>query len=171
MANVSEVAGTSGENVPAEPAVTIKALADLVAGMSRFLTRLQDVHVFKAANLGLAEWLALSTIASSEGMNNKLLAKGLGISAQRAGQIGDALRKSGLISVVATGDESRRNVMKPTETGNAKLKELEASLWPLILQGMKGKERNLLRINKGVRGLLRVLPAPEPPKKNPKKSN
>ena len=69
--------------------------------MSRFLTGLAVIPTFKAAEIGLAEWVALCALAEADGIGNKQLAKRLGVTGQRVNQVTNELVDAGLISIDA----------------------------------------------------------------------
>lgn len=138
-------------------AISIVAFADLITSMSRFLTRLSTSHPFKEADIGVPEWLGLVTVQAKAGLSNKQFAKQLGITGQRAAQIGDALKRAGLISVVQSAGDARTNEMTITKEGEARLRDLNGKLMPILAENLKGKERLILRTQKGVATLLRIL--------------
>lgn len=145
----------------------IEDLADIVASMSRFLTRFAVTTPFTEAHLGLAEWLGLMTLKAKPGLSNKQFAKLLGTTVQRAAQISDALKRAELISVDQSVEDARVHSMKVTAAGAQRLSELNGKLMPLIASGLpsrvgalKGTRKNLIR-------LLRVVA----PVKNARRSN
>jgi DNA-binding MarR family transcriptional regulator len=137
--------------------MSVEAFANVVALMSRFLTRLANLEAFKQADVGLAEWLALMAIRTAEGTNNKQLANALGISGQRAAQIGEALKSAGLITAVQSLKDSRKNVMATTELGRASLEKLNEALLHLIADRLKGKSRMLAMARRDMRALMQIV--------------
>lgn len=139
---------------------TIECLASLVGLMSRFLTRLAGVEPFKQANMGLSEWLGLIAIRAAEGANNKQLAHALNVTGQRAAQISEALRTAGMIAVVQSPRDSRKNVMTTTEHGRAELAKLNEALLSLVAGSLKEKSRVLNRTLRGLRVLMQIVLPP-----------
>jgi DNA-binding MarR family transcriptional regulator len=131
----------------------IEDLADIVASMSRFLTRFAGTPPFTEAHLGLAEWLGLMTLKGKPGLSNKQFAKLLGTTVQRAAQISDALKRAELISVDQSVEDARVHSMNVTEAGSQRLSELNGKLTPLVASrlgdkvgALKGTRRNLIRL-------------------------
>ena len=82
----------SNDKPPAE--IDVENFSNLVASMSRLLTSLARLKPFSDADVGLAEWLALTTLAREDGISNKALGRSLGVSGQRANQICASLSKA-----------------------------------------------------------------------------
>lgn len=146
--------GTSAE-VPQD--FSIENFADIVASMSRFLTRFASTEPFKEAHLGLAEWLGLMTLKSKPGLSNKQFAKLLGTTVQRAAQITDALKKADLITVSQTADDARVHSMNVTPAGMQRLVELNGKLSPMICSGLGSRVNSLGGTKKNLARLLRMV--------------
>lgn len=110
----------------------VRNMAVLVAGMSRFLIRFSSMAPFREADMGLAEWTALSIIAAKNGIENRHLANSLGVSAQRVNQITDALSKAGHILSSTSPEDKRRKILTITSSGTVQLNKLNAMLEPLV---------------------------------------
>src|SRR5690242_3548431 len=108
--------------------IDIEQFTALVGSMSRFLTRLTSLDAFRTAKLGVAEWSALGVIAKSDGTYNKQLAKVLGITGQRANQLTDALKKSGMVTVTPAPDDGRKAIIKVSDVGMKRLAALNDAL-------------------------------------------
>lgn len=148
MSSVEEVSASA----PQED-FNIEDLADIVASMSRFLTRFAGTTPFTEAHLGLAEWLGLITLKAKPGLSNKQFAKLLGTTVQRAAQISDALKRAELISVDQSVEDARTHSMNVTAAGAERLSELNGKLVPLVASrlggrvgALKGTRRNLIRL-------------------------
>ena len=141
----------------------IEGFANLVSLMNRFLTRLANAEPFKGSRLGLSEWRALLAIRSDEGANNKKVAQLLGITVQRAAQICESLREAGLIRVVQSEVDSRKNVMTTTEAGRAEADTLNDALLLLLTERMNGNFLVVQRTRRGVRSLMKLVSAPRSP--------
>ena len=141
----------------------IEGFANLVSLMNRFLTRLANAEPFKNSKLGLSEWRALLAIRSAEGANNKKLAQLLGITVQRAAQISDSLKGAGLIRVVQSEADSRKNVMTTTEAGRAEADTLNETLLLLLTERMDGNFLVVQRTRRGLRSLMKLVLVPRPP--------
>jgi DNA-binding MarR family transcriptional regulator len=144
------------QSITSEP-ISIEAVAELMASMSRLLTRLSMSRPFREADLGVAEWLGLMTIQSKEGLGNKQFAKLLGITGQRATQITEALKRAGLIDVVVAPDDLRARSMSITPAGVSTLEGLNGTVLPLLAESLKGRERVIARTQKGVLALTRFV--------------
>jgi DNA-binding MarR family transcriptional regulator len=129
--------------------------------MSRFLTRFSGLPAFEEAGIGLAEWTALSTISGRDGLANQQLANLLGVSAQRANQICEALRRATLVNISVSPDDARKKVITITPAGSAQLKELNSKLQALIQGTLNARPRLLARadaiLNRDIMGI--VLPS------------
>jgi len=145
-------------------------LAELVSGMSRFLTTLTGVPPFADARLGLAEWSVLNTVAKNPTVRQKQVAGSLGISGQRVSQIVDSLLKAGLVSVTASQEDSRQKIIATTDAGATKLAEVNAALDAMLAVPLKNKERVLASASRIVnRHLLRALRTPKSEAEIPEK--
>src|SRR6187399_1214722 len=112
----------------AAPPIKVEDLATLVAGLSRFMTRLSNIPPFKQAGLGLAEWSALSIVAARDGINSRQLANLLGVSAQRVNQLADALKGQELVTQTTSAEDARRKILSITPEGSRRLAELNQQL-------------------------------------------
>jgi DNA-binding MarR family transcriptional regulator len=139
----------------AKPVPGVEALAGIVTGMSRFLTRIAKAAPFQQAKMGLAEWSALAAIVESSGISNKQLASALGVSGQRITQITDSLKRSGMITVGQAEHDSRKVVIAATEAGRNELAALNRKLEPLIAIN---NERLLPSVNLTITKKLMRLP-------------
>jgi DNA-binding MarR family transcriptional regulator len=133
--------------------LSVQTFAELVGNASRLLTGFAALEPFKEANIGLAEWTALTLIAQSEDMNSRQVAKSLGVSAQRVNQLAESLKTAGLISVSQSSEDSRKKGIKITEAGRKELDELNEKLQPILVEPMKARPKSVTRV---VRGLKRV---------------
>ena len=156
---------------PAE--INVGDFSNLVAGMSRLLIGLASIPPFKEANLGLAEWVALSVLAEKDGISNKQLGRSLGVTGQRANQIGSSLSKAGLISIVQSTEDNRKNEIAITEAGKTQFNSINSQLKPLLSAALKNKERSLAGATKQIRLLMRIVQStnPEKQKKKDKKAS
>jgi DNA-binding MarR family transcriptional regulator len=153
---------------PAE--INVGDFSNLVAGMSRLLIGLASIPPFKEANLGLAEWVALSVLAEKEGsVSNKQLGRNLGVTGQRANQIGSSLSKAGLISIVQSAEDNRKNEIAITDAGRAQFDSINSQLKPLLGTALKNKERSLLSASKQIRLLMRIVQSSDPDKQQKRK--
>jgi DNA-binding MarR family transcriptional regulator len=135
----------------------LRAVADLVIGMSRLLTGLAKLPPFRAANFTVADWVALSILAKGSPKNNRQLANNLGVTRQRANQIKTSLEQARLISAVQSTEDARQNVLTVTARGHAHLKEINAELQAALKSSLKGRERAIARANNGIRVLVRSI--------------
>lgn len=135
------------------------ALPALISIMNRFLTRLGNTPGFKQTKLGVAGWSVLSFIAVNERASNKDLARALGVTGQRAAQIINQLRQSGLIAVAQSSEDSRKNVLALTEAGTASLETVNQYVDHLWEQG-DARGRSLTILMRHLRLLTRLMAAP-----------
>lgn len=146
------------ENSEKPPAmVTIEDFSALVAGMSRILSGLGRLQPFIDADMGLGEWVAVTTLAEKDGINNKMLARTLGVSGQRVNQICQSLSSGGLIKVNQSAEDNRSNEITITEAGRAKLNAVNLQLLPLLADALKGKERSVAVAARQLKQVMRVL--------------
>jgi DNA-binding MarR family transcriptional regulator len=157
---------SSTEEVKVKPPAEIKVgdFSSLIASMSRLLSGLGRIKPFAEAELGLAEWVALTLLAERDGVSNKLLGRNLGVSGQRANQIGSSLAKAGLIVVNQSAEDSRANEIKITAAGKAKVESLNSQLKTLLDDALKGRERSLVSAAKQLKLLSRVVRVEKPEK-------
>jgi DNA-binding MarR family transcriptional regulator len=139
-----------------EPGNEITDFARMVARISRLLTRLSGLPVFKNAGLGLAEWIALSILAEEDHISNKQLAKKLGVTGQRANQICNSLAAANLIKVSQSAEDTRRNVIELMELGRGKLIHVNMELTKIV--GRSKLEKELItRTSRGAHLVIRLL--------------
>jgi len=143
-------------NQPAQAGIVVEDFAELVTDMSRLLTKLANAPLFKSAQIGLAEWVALSALEKKDGISNKQLAKHLGVTGQRANQITTSLSAAGLINISQSQEDSRKNVILIADSGRKKLEHVNTQLIPLLVAAINGREQLLKRVRKNIRILGRV---------------
>jgi DNA-binding MarR family transcriptional regulator len=164
----------TGVEASPEP-IDILELASLVIASSRLIGGLANLPLFKNARVSLTEWLALSVLAHKEGASNKILARSLGVTGQRANQLCTSLGEAKLISIKHAEDDSRRNVIEITDTGKKQLDRLNSHLQEIVENGLKGKRRPLTMAGKQMRLMMRIVQAGTPeiatklPERNGKK--
>lgn len=165
-AGTDKLASRRRADTPVE--IKVQDLATLVAALNRFLMRLSSMPAFQEAGIGLAEWSALSLIATRGDLNNRQLANALGVSPQRVNQITDSLRHSEMISIALSTEDARKKIIAITPAGTARLNELDTKLRPRIAQILKNRPGTLSRVNAIVSKLLMrlVVPAKSDGRKN-----
>ena len=152
-----------------QPEVSVDDLAILVAGMSRVLSGVGRIPVFSEGNIGLAGWAALSVLVRNDGINNRLLARALGVSSQRANQICSALVRDEYVAITQSAADNRANEIRITDGGKAKLEEVRSELKSLLTRALPGKRaRALAGAAKHVNNLSRGLNSAQNPAKNKK---
>jgi len=137
--------------------IDILDLATLVVAASRLIGGLASLPLFKNAHVSLTEWLALSVLADKEGVSNKILARSLGVTGQRANQLCTSLSEAKLISITHAEDDSRRNVIRITDSGKKQLGSLNTQLQGLFTEALRGKRRPLTMASKQMRLMLRIV--------------
>lgn len=140
----------------------VQEFARIVAGMNRFLIRLSRIPLFKDAELGLTEWIALSVLHRSEGINNKKLASQLGVTRQRAHQIVNKLESAKLISVEVSSLDSRENIILLAENGERQLQALNKELSSLLEATLGAQSEQLPRLRRQIMRLRKVVRGPRP---------
>jgi len=145
--------------------MNVKHLVMLVAGISRFLTRLSAIPPFQEANLGLTEWVSLSIIAERSGLTNGQLANILGVSAQRINQITDSLSAMALISIKGSVEDARRKIISIRPEGTVRLRELNVKLKPIITVALSKRPLALSRASSLFNNILmRIATSAQPPR-------
>lgn len=142
--------------------IDILELAALVITASRLIGGLTNLPLFKNAQVSLTEWLALSVLAAKEGVSNKILARNLGVTGQRANQLCTSLSEAKLISITHAEDDSRRNVIRITDTGKSQLGSLNLQLQVLLTGALAGKKRSLSIAGRHMRLVMRIVQAGSP---------
>lgn len=152
--------------------INVADFSSLIAGMSRLLIGTANIAPFKEANLGLAEWVALSVLAEKDGISNKQLARALGVTGQRANQVGASLKDAGLIAIGQSGEDNRKNEIKITEEGRRRFNAINEQLKPLLASSLKGREKSLSSASRQIRILMRIVQVvnPDREKKKQKKA-
>jgi DNA-binding MarR family transcriptional regulator len=142
--------------------IDILEFASLVIAASRLIGGLTNLPLFKNARVSLTEWLALSVLAHKEGASNKILARSLGVTGQRANQLCTSLGEAKLISIKHAEDDSRRNVIEITDAGKKQLDWLNSHLQEIVGGALKGKTRSLTIAGKQMRLMMRIVQAGTP---------
>lgn len=145
--------------IEARREIAVAEFAKLVALLSRFLVGLSSIPLFKATDLGLADWVALSMLAEHDNASNKQLARMLGVSNQRANQITTSLSKSGHISIRVSASDSRRNEISITQAGRARLNATNRRLAPLLATVFRGGANSFTAVNRRCALLMRIVMA------------
>lgn len=152
----------SVDRQPPPNPVDILDVATLVLTASRLIGGLANLPLFKSAHISLTEWLALSVLAIREGISNKMLARNLGVTGQRANQLCTSLSEAKLISITNAADDSRRNVINITDTGKEQLASLNLQLQELVLEALGTRTQSLKRAGKHMRLMMRIVHAGTP---------
>lgn len=150
--------------------ISVEDFSSLIANMSRLLSGLGRIKPFREAEIGLAEWVALTLLGAKDGVSNKVLGRNLGVSGQRANQISTSLAKVGLIAVTQSAEDSRANEIKITAAGRAKIASVNAQLLPLLSDALQGKEKTLASASKQLRLLSRIIRVDKPEDADKKKA-
>lgn len=132
----------------------IRDFAMMTSAMARLLDRVSSLDAFTSSGLHVAEWQALSVIATSDGHGNNVIAKRLGVSSQRTQQICDILLKQGLISVERSSEDGRRKMIRITPAGEAVLQAIRERLTRQLDQDLGEGVFVVNRIIKFIRPLL-----------------
>ena len=134
----------------------------LAAGLSRLLASFAALPAFRNAELGVVEWVSLSMLRQSERMNNKQLAKRLGVTRQRAHQIVMGFVEAGLITVNPSSQDSRSNEISLTRKGQDQLDSIDAELKILLSRTLGPKVKKIGSMRKQVAMMMRVTEGKEP---------
>jgi len=151
-------------DVKATVPINILDLAHLITTASRVISGLAALPQFKQAQMSLTEWLVLSVLAEKDGVSNKMLARSLGVTGQRANQLCTSLSRTKLISVAQAEDDNRRNVIKITEAGRKQLDTVNSQLQELVARALTNKQRALVTASKQMRLIMRIVQAANPGK-------
>lgn len=162
------MANTETTDTKQSTEINVGDFSSLILGMSRLLMGIASIAPLKEANLGLAEWVALSVLAEKDGVSNKQLARALGVTGQRANQVGASLAGQGWISISQSGEDNRRNVITITATGKGLLEAVNAQLKPYLAEALKAKERSLPSANRQIKVLMRIVQTANPDKEKKK---
>lgn len=131
-------------------------LASLVAGLSRFLNSLSQMPHFEQAELGFAEWTALS-VAAKKPLTGVQLAKTLGVSKQRVSQIVESLRGDALIEFTSLSGDARKKLISVTTEGKSRMEKLEHHLKPVVASALGGRPLVLSRASRMINGPLMTI--------------
>jgi DNA-binding MarR family transcriptional regulator len=140
-------------------AVTDEILNDfgnVVAGMARLLTVFSTVRLFKDAEIGLAEWAALSALQEQDGITNQQLARRLGVTRQRAHQLAAGFISAGLITARTSDVDSRKNELSLTPLGRERLNTVNHELKLLLWAALKRRVRHIGKMKRSIALLMRV---------------
>jgi DNA-binding MarR family transcriptional regulator len=138
------------------PNLLLDDFGNLVAGMARLLAGLSAIPLFKDADIGLAEWVALSTLSQSDAVSNNHLAKKLGVTRQRAHQIVAGFIKADLVSVRTAADDSRKNEITLTPAGKARLDAVNVEIEALLGATLGARTHILPKMKRYVSLLTRM---------------
>ena len=98
-------------------------------------------------------------LAQEDGISNKMLARNLGVSGQRANQICMSLASDSLIVMNKSAEDGRSNSITITEAGRAKVATLNTQLKLLLSSALEGKERALKRGSRLIKSLMGIVRA------------
>lgn len=161
---MSDTASTTAPRVKKPtPPVSAEGFAELVTGMSRFLSKLATYAPFEESNVGLAEWSLMNRLAESTG-SNRGLTKELGVSKQRVTQLTDSLKAAGLITMAQVEGDARQNSITLTDAGKEQLQAINGKLTPLLIEAFGEKAKVMHSATKSMKVLTRVVTAPKTPK-------
>jgi len=135
--------------------VSMAEFTQLLAAMSRLLQQVSVLPVFKSTGIGLTEWVALSVADGKTGISGKALSKALGISGKRFNEVSAALSAAGLVRLSRTS-EKQQTIVKVTESGKAKIAEINALVHPLLASLLGGKQRSMTSASKTIRMMTRL---------------
>jgi DNA-binding MarR family transcriptional regulator len=144
--------------------ITVEDFSAMVGSLSRLFTGLSALQPLKDADLGIADWLVLTMLAQEDGISNKMLARNLGVSGQRANQICTSLASDSLIVVDQSEEDKRSNSITITAAGKSKVTALNAELKLLLSDALGGKVRSMKRTTKNIKNLMKVVRAGQPAK-------
>jgi len=136
---------------------SLDVFAQLIGGASRLLTGVSALAPFKEANLGLAEWIAMTLISQNENLTQRKIAVKLGVTPQRANQLAESLSAAGLISLTQSSEAKGQKVVRITEAGRNALQALNAKLTPILLEPTKDKSRSVVRMVRGLNQLAKIV--------------
>lgn len=134
----------------------IDDFAAMLSGMARLLDRISALDAFTSSGLHVAEWLALSVIATNEGLGNNGIAKKLGVSGQRTQQICEILLKQGFIAVERSNEDGRRKTIKMRSEGTAMLGSIRANLTDQLEQDLGERTVLIERVSRYMRTMRRI---------------
>ena len=144
------------------PQIDVLDMVALVLAASRLIGGLANLPLFKNANVSLTQWLALSVFSTKDGVSNKMLARSLGVSRQRANQLCTSLSEAKLIVIAHAEDDSRRNVITITDTGKKQLGSLNLQMLDLVSRALGGRSQSLTRAGKQMRLMMEIVHAGTP---------
>lgn len=153
---------------PAQTPLEIGPVAEVIATMTRLISRLSEEPSVKAEGLGLAEWLSLRQIAANTGMRQNQLASKLGVTRQRGNHIAKSLRDTGLITIVPA-ESGKGGTLQATDAGEQKATKMDEAILSTLSTRLEGKGNSLIQLRKR---LGQISKAMAPPKgKGGKKKN
>jgi DNA-binding MarR family transcriptional regulator len=144
---------------PQQAAETVKMedLAEVAAGMNRFLAKFAKLQPFES-NMSVAEWLFLMILAVRKEGRAHHQAFLLGFPVERVQKISDTLIQSGLVSSAQSDDPARPGTLTSiTDAGTERLNNLNAAILPLVVKALTGKERTLVTLRHDLHILLRAV--------------
>jgi DNA-binding MarR family transcriptional regulator len=148
----------AGEAATVVREIKIEDFVTMVGNMNRFLALLAGVGAFTEAQLGVADWLVLGTVANRNSLLPKTLAKLLRIAPPRVMQIVERLKDKKLLAEADAGD----NAVSLTAEGTGLLAKLNASLLDLLVSGLNGRERSFFAVEKGLKPLIQAVSPAKP---------
>lgn len=154
---IYDTKSATGAEAKVAAEVSVEDFSGLVANISRILAGVSRLQPFVAADLGLAEWVALTMLVGKDGTSNKVLARHLGVTSQRANQIVSALARAKLIEVKQSADDNRVNEIRITDAGKKRIGALNEELKALLATAFEGKERVVTAMAKQARHVVQRI--------------
>jgi DNA-binding MarR family transcriptional regulator len=150
--------GAAKEQLP----INAATFGDVTMGMAKLLAKLEDFGPFREMPISVTEWSALLLLSRGEANTMKGLARELGLPKQRAAQLGELLKRSGYVSVVADSGDAREDQLALTASGKDRLVTVDQSLTPTLVRGLEGKEKTLSSARKSLKTLVKLMQVAEP---------
>jgi len=147
--------------------IDVQDFSRLVGDISRFLTVITQLRPFGEANIGIAEWVGLSAFSKQDEVGNEEFVRHLGAKGPRVKEIINSLVRGKLISIENSTEKAQ--TVKITDSGKAKLEEVNARLRPLLSGALQGRERSLTVASRHVRYLAKSLDAGHPARSKKRK--
>jgi DNA-binding MarR family transcriptional regulator len=149
--------GTENETQTRErKPIDLDELSDVVATISRFLVNLAASAPFRNAGIGLSEWAALRALSEKGGVTSKRIAKSLGVTVQRANQLTEALKAADCVTMTPAPEDNRRKIVALTDSGQAKLAQLNSELVPFVAAALGDDGSQITRAKKSLKKLSAI---------------
>jgi len=143
--------------------VGIADIGEALAAVSRLMAALGEQPAFASSELGVTEWLFLRALKEDPTLRGGAIAQRLGVTAQRSTQIVTGLRKTGLISVAQSAEDSRKKDLSITDKGKSRLAAIDQAVVKAFASAIRSRPLAVTLIKNFARNVAKEISGKKTP--------